>query len=360
MPELSENIYNRSVTKAARKLKLWRWAGLMLTYQCPAACEFCYYRCSPEKKGVMPLDTAIRAWQGIHELGGEGASIHITGGEPFLYLDEMMEILAQGKRRGLGPVDQIETNAYWADEGADIHGILRKLDSLGMRVLKISCDPFHQEFIGIEKVRRLAAVARETLGEGRVLVRWEKYAADPVTVTGLNWSGRLERYKASLAEYPCRFTGRAADRLAEAAADRTPEEISLLSCSGAFLRAKGVHIDPFGNVFSGMCSGIVVGNVNDRPLADIWLQFDPPSDDVVGWLFSGGPAEMAKAAVAHGFGIRQKYATGCHLCSDLRKFFFDKGLFAAIIGPVQCYSEGMDASPQTCSSGIELSGKHGA
>jgi organic radical activating enzyme len=360
MPELSENIYNRSVTKAGRKLKLWRSAGLMLTYQCPAACEFCYYRCSPAKRGVMPLDTAMKAWQGIHELAGEAASVHITGGEPFLYLDEMVEILAEGRRRGLGQVDQIETNAYWADEAADISGILRKLDSLGMRVLKISCDPFHQEFIGLEKVHRLADVASEMLGEGRVLVRWEKYTKDSVTVAGLMWNEKAERYRASLAEYPCRFTGRAADRLADALAQKTVEEIGTLQCSRAFLGAKGVHIDPFGNVFSGTCSGIVIGNINDRPLADIWLQFDPPNADVIGWLFSGGPAAVARAAQADGFGLKARYAGGCHLCNDARKFFFDKGLFAAIIGPVQCYSEGMEASPQTCVSGIELSGKHGA
>ena len=128
---------------------------MMLTYECPAACEFCYYRCSPSQKGVMSVDTAMRVWEGLRELAGETASIHITGGEPFLYFERMVEILDEGRRRGLGPVDQIETNAYWADSRENILSVLKTLDSLGMRVLKISCDPFHQEHIYIENVRRL-------------------------------------------------------------------------------------------------------------------------------------------------------------------------------------------------------------
>lgn len=325
----------------------------MLTYECPAACEFCYYRCSPSQKGVMSVDTAMKVWEGLRELAGEAASIHITGGEPFLYFERMVEILGEGKRRGLGLVDQIETNAYWADSRENILSVLKKLDSLGMRLLKISCDPFHQEHIDIEKVRRLAETARETLGKDRVLVRWEKYEQNPVETGGLSWKERAEHYKVSLAEFPCRFTGRAAERLAELVAAKTVDFLGDSNCSGAFLGAKGIHIDPYGNVFSGTCSGVVIGNINDRTLAQMWRQFDPPNTEVIGPLFKGGPAELLRAAAEKGFEVGKHYAGKCHLCSQIRKFFFDKSLFAAIIGPVQCYSEGKDYLPQTCESGIE-------
>jgi organic radical activating enzyme len=353
MPELTDNIYNKSATKAGAKLKLWRSAGLMLTYKCSAACEFCYYRCSPSQEGVMTLDTAMSAWEGLRELAGESASIHITGGEPFLYLDQMVAILGEAKRRGLGTVDQIETNAFWADSRQGMVDTLRLLDSLGMRILKISCDPFHQEYVGIDKVRSLAAVATEVLGKDRVLVRWEKYAQDPVDTGGMAWEEKAAHYMASLHEFPCRFTGRAADRLAGIAPIKTPDELAALSCSGSFLGAKGIHVDPFGNVFSGTCSGIIIGNVNETTLAEMWRRFDPPNVEVIGRLFEGGPAALAKEAQEAGFRLAPHYAGKCHLCSDIRKFFFDNTLFAAIIGPVQCYSEGKDASPQTSEFGIE-------
>jgi hypothetical protein len=353
MPALTDNIFNQSAPKAGPKLKLWRSAGLMLTYRCSAACEFCYYRCSPTQEGLMSVDTAMRAWQGLRELAGEGASIHITGGEPFLYMDRMVAILQEGARRGLGHVDQIETNASWADSRENAAETLRLLGSLGMHTLKISCDPFHQEYVGIEKVRSLAAVAAEVLGKDRVLVRWDRYFHDPVETGGLEWEEKAAHYLASLREFPCRFTGRAADRLAGIAPARTIEELADSNCSGAFLGAKGIHVDPFGNVFSGTCSGIILGNVDQTPLPAMWQGFNPPNKPLIGGLFSGGPAGLLEMARDHGFEPGPRYAGKCHLCTDIRKFFFDNNLFAGIIGPVQCYSEGKDASPQTSRSGIE-------
>jgi organic radical activating enzyme len=352
MPELLDNTYNKTVTKAGAKLKLWRSAGLMLTYKCPAACEFCYYRCSPTQEGVMSLQTAMNAWEGLRELAGENAAIHITGGEPFLYVSEMLDILREGKKRGLGQVDQIETNASWADSRTDIVDTLRQLDSLGMHILKISCDPFHQEFVSIEKVRKLSAIAQEVLGPERVLVRWEEYAANPVETGGMEWEEKAAHYLASLQEYPCRFTGRAAGRLADMVPGKALAELTA-DCRGAFLGAKGIHVDPLGNVFSGTCSGIIIGNVNKTPLADMWRRFDPSIAEVVGRLFSGGPSGLLDMAKQHGFAPAGRYAGKCHLCSDIRKFFFDNNLFAGIIGPVQCYSEGKDASPQTREFGSE-------
>lgn len=304
----------------------------------------------------MPLETAIRAWEGLKEISGDSASIHITGGEPFLCFDEMVTILEEGRRRGLGPVDQIETNAFWACSRDKIIDVLRQLDSLGMCVLKISCDPFHQEFISIEKVRTLAAVATEVLGSDRVLVRWEKYVQEPVEIEGLAWEDKAVHFLASLQQFPCRFTGRAADRLAGLAAVKTPLQLAEYNCSGAFLGAKGIHIDPYGNVFSGTCSGIIVGNLNTASLPEIWKRFDPPNTDFIGKLFNGGPASLVEDARRIGFQQGHRYAGKCHLCSDIRKFFFDKGLSVGIIGPAPCYSEGKDASRQISEFGVQQSG----
>ena len=44
MIELSENVYNSRLSRSEPKFKLWRSAGLLLTYKCNCACEFCYYK----------------------------------------------------------------------------------------------------------------------------------------------------------------------------------------------------------------------------------------------------------------------------------------------------------------------------
>jgi sulfatase maturation enzyme AslB (radical SAM superfamily) len=339
MYELSENIYNKQAARQEPKFKLWRSAGLLLTYKCNAACEFCYYTCSPHKNGLMPIDTAISAWQSLKTLAGENAKIHLTGGEPFLYWDHLQQILEQAKYQNLGKIDLIETNGFWATEEKIIRQRLKALDKLGMKRLKISTDPFHQEYIDIEPVRRLAQVASDTLGPKRVLVRWRKYLDNPVRMNDLPPTERQEQYIAAMKDYPCRFTGRAGGKLAELVASTPIESIASMNCKFEFLSAKGVHIDPFGNVFSGTCSGIIIGNINQTPLEEIWKRFHPNQNEFINTLFRHGPYGLLEKAEKLGYKKAKTYASKCHLCTDIRQFFFENGLEKSTVGPAECYSE---------------------
>ena len=337
MYEISDNIYNRHLGRDEAKLKVWRYAGLMMTYRCPAACEFCYYNCSPEKGGLMAVETAISAWESLRMLAGESAKVHITGGEPFLYFDRVLEILYEGQKRKLGGPDSIETNGYWATDRKIIEKRLRLLDGAGLERLKISWDPFHAEYVDIECVRRLAEVAEEILGSERVLVRWAKYLDEPVKMKGQALEERIKGYGAAVADYPCRFTGRGAGQLGDLFAKTPIEALRGQNCKSAFLSSKGVHIDPYGNVFSGLCSGIIIGNVEEKPLEKIWAEFDPSEMDLVGQLFEGGPAGVAEKIANSRYKTKTMYAGKCHFCNNLRQFFFDNGENKRIIGPCDCY-----------------------
>ncbi len=334
---LSQNVYNQAVDANEPKFKIWRSEGLLLTYKCNCACEFCYYNCGPEKGGLMSVETAVSAWRSLKTLAGDGAKVHITGGEPFLYWDHLLEVLQAAKNERLGKVDVIETNGFWATSEKIAVQRLKRLDELGMDRLKISTDPFHQEYVDIEPVRRLAQTASDILGSGRVLVRWRKYLDDPIQIKGFSPAERGQMYLSAMKDYPCRFTGRAAGKLAELAASKPAEALAAMSCKSDFLGAKGVHIDPFGNVFSGTCSGIIFGNVNQTPLEDIWKQFHPNRNEFISTLFNSGPAGLLEEAVRTGYKREYAYAGKCHLCTSIRQFFFDNGLRTPEIGPAECY-----------------------
>jgi len=339
MIELSENIYNSQTTRSEPKFKLWRSAGLMLTYKCNCACEFCYYNCNPDKCGLMPVDTAINAWQSLKVLAGDSAKIHITGGEPFLYWHHLLEILQQGQRQNLGEVDLIETNGFWATSEKIVRQRLKRLDEFGMNRFKVSTDPFHQEYVDIEPVRRLADIASEILGSERVLVRWQKYLENPTDMKNLSPAELEQQYINAVNDYSCRFTGRAGGKLAELVASKSVEGIARMNCKSDFLGAKGVHIDPFGNVFSGTCSGIIIGNVNDVPLEDIWKQFNPCSNGLIGTLFERGSSGLLAEAEKLGYKRAELYAGKCHLCTSIRQFFFDNDLEKPVVGPAECYAD---------------------
>lgn len=341
MMDLSENSYNRGLARDEPKFKLWRSAGLMLTYKCNAACEFCYYHCAPQKGGLMSIETCLAAWRSLKPLAGEQAKIHLTGGEPFLYWDHLVEILQEGQRQNLSPVDLVETNGFWATEEQLITDRLNTLVALGMRRLKISVDPFHQEYVEIEPVRRLAAAAKTLLGPDRVLVRWEKYLCGG----GVPPAPREKMYIEAYHDYPFRFSGRAAGRLAQLRVDdgfRRMEKERLdgalrRPCLSGFLGAKGVHIDPYGNVFSGTCSGIILGNIHQTPLEDLWKTFHPGQNGLVGTLCEKGPLGLLEQAQALGYEALPVYADKCHLCTDIRQFLFERHLEPSVLGPADCY-----------------------
>jgi organic radical activating enzyme len=345
MLQLSDNTYNKNTPKDEPKFKLWRSAGLLLTYKCNCSCEFCYYNCSPQKGGLMSKDIFIGSWQSLKTLAGESAAlvsevkpkIHITGGEPFLYFDYLCELLDTAQKQNLGQVNMIETNAYWAEDSKSVEQKLKTLDKLGMAKLKISCDPFHQEFIDIELVKRLSSVAKDVLGPKRVLVRWQKYLDNPIHFENLTDEQKQQIFISSIKDYPCRFTGRAAGKLAELAAKETVEKIKNKNCKQSFLDTKGIHIDPYGNVFSGTCSGIIFSNVTQTPLEKIWRQFHPSNNKLIETLFNLGPIGLLNEAEGLGYKRLNLYASKCHLCTSLRQFFFDKGLYKETIGPAQCY-----------------------
>ena len=257
----------------------------------------------------MSIDTALNSWQSLKILSGDAAKIHITGGEPFLYWDHLLYILEEAEKQNFGKVDLIETNGFWATSEKIARQRIKILEELGMFQLKISTDPFHQEYVDLVPVRLLANIAIEALGSNRVLVRWKKYLENPVKMMGLSVAERRQEYLRTMNDYHCRFTGRAGRELAELVA-RTPiEDLATMNCKSDFLAAKGVHIDPFGNVFSSTCSGIIIGNVNQRPLEDIWKQFHPAQKDFINTLFNLGPAGLLEKAIKLGYKALEKYAT---------------------------------------------------
>ena len=337
MLELNDNAYNKTTAPDEPKLKLWTSMGLLLTYRCPAQCEFCYYNCGPEKSGLMSVENAIAAWQGLICLAGEHAKIHITGGEPFLYWEHLQQLLIAADKLSLGPVDTIETNAYWAQNRTEIIERLGFLNSHNVRRLKISYDPFHAEFVDFDSVKLLYETACDFWGINRVLFRWQQYLKEPPQMGSLSDSQKLSLFLESHRQRPCRFTGRAAGRLAQELADKEVEQISAENCKKAFLNSKSVHIDPFGNVFNGVCSGIIIGNINEKPLDKLWQTFNPTKKDFLNILFDNGPVGLLEKATKSGYKKRRLYSNKCHLCTDLRQFFFDKGNFRLIISPKDCY-----------------------
>jgi len=335
---------------APMPVKHWSFAGLLLTYGCGARCASCYVCSGPAAGGDMDVDDALAFWEGLCAASPHGCRIHIGGGEPFRRWEELIELARRAQREGLGPLEAVETNAFWATDARTVRDRAAALDAAGMGRLTLSADPYHQQFVPIERVRRAARVAAEVLGAGRVRVRWRDWAEAGFDTGPLDARRRREVFAAYARRGRDRIAGRAAAELAPLL-DRIPAEALAGACRQRLLRSRHVHVDGEGIVCAGTCAGVVLGRVGEagsvgllwRRLSEAFASADRPGEAEVGWdvlrvLVRSGAVGLAARAAELGYEpAAEGYVGRCHLCWDVRRWLFEKRHFPGQLGPAQVY-----------------------
>lgn len=132
-------------------------ATFIITYKCPVSCPMCFFACSPNRSEVMTKDLALKTIEEIIEL--KIKIIGIAGGEPFLQIDLMRELIKKATKNGITII--VVTNAYWAISKEMALSELGDLRKLGLTWIQISLDDQHQKFIPIECVANALKAAIE-------------------------------------------------------------------------------------------------------------------------------------------------------------------------------------------------------
>lgn len=344
------NAHPTSVANDAR-LAAWEFAGLLLTYWCNAKCAFCYVYSGPDHAGWMSTADALRIWRGLDQSAarhGKTMRIHLAGGEPFGDWPRLLSVVRAARDAGLTPVEKIETNAFWATSDGLVRARLEQLDALGVQMLVVSTDVYHQGFVPFERVRRCVEIARQVLGPPRVRVRWWDFYKQPIETRTLDQDTRRRAYADALARHKDRLTGRAADRLAELLPRHPAEDFRGQNCVKEVLQSKHVHIDRYGNVFPGVCNGIILGNVLEQSPHELWehLSANWREHRIVAAVVAGGSHELMQCASQHGYQeLAGGYANKCHLCHHVRQFLHHRGVWPESIGPAECYASERALTP---------------
>jgi len=338
---LEDNVYNRTLKQDKAKFKIWTSAGLMLSYRCPSRCACCYVFSGPtagSDKTEMSVELALECWRAVRRLAPEKGKVHLTGGEPFGDFGRLKNILQAACEEHLGGLEKIETNAYWCTNEETVRRRLEELKALGLKKLQISTDVYHQEYVPLERVQMVAKVAGEVLGADGVQIRWRDFLREPVLVEAMSPDQRADAFRAAFAKRPERLLGRAAEELASLFPSRDYDCFAEYNCTRSFLGARHVHVDGAGNVFSGTCVGIIVGNVVTGPkLDELWPKFDYREHPIISILAQKGPYGLAELAQKAGYQVLTGYADKCHLCYEVRKFLHQRGKYRAFLGPAVCY-----------------------
>jgi hypothetical protein len=288
---------------------------LLLTYQCNFECDHCFVWGSPWQEGTLTLP-AIRHVLGQARELGTVRWIYFEGGEPFLYyavlLRGVQEAAAMGFQVG------IVSNGYWANDVEDALEWLRPLAGL-IQDLSVSTDLFHYS----EKVSRQAQNARAAAEQLGIPIGFMS-VAKPEDTGAAATVGQLPPGESAVM-----YRGRAAVELVPLAARQPWTQFD--TCPHEDLRDPGrLHVDALGHLH--VCQGISVGNLFERPLAEIWAAYDPDAHPITGPLLAGGPAELVRR---YGLAHEATYADACHLCDEARRAL--RGRFPDVLEPDQMY-----------------------
>ncbi len=338
----------------------------------------------------MGSANAVAWWQQLDRVAatlGRRVQIHITGGEPFGDFEHLRSILSAVQQAGLGGVEKLETNAFWATDDGLATERLAVVRDLGVESLVISTDIYHQQFVPIDAARRCERIGRQVFGQEHVHVRWPEELAEPSggelapdactggsrrtgtsgaqcpanSTGGQAPSGTplaldlspAEALRGAFARHGERLTGRAAFELAPLLECRPPETFAPLRCKKAILKSRHVHVDPYGNVFPGTCSGIVLGSARHEPIDAMWQRLSDQWDaePVLRALVTGGPYALMQQSIELGYKPEPDgYAGKCHLCTHVRQWLRDHGFFPDTLGPAECYlSPGGGSGPSRAS-----------
>jgi len=322
----------------------------MLSYWCPSRCRFCYVCAGPDPRAWADPGLVTDWWQGLETIANRQdrhTRIHITGGDPFGRPELLFEVLQRAKHAGLPSAEKVETNAFWAADDDIVRRDLTKLRSLGVTRIVTAADIFHQEFVPLANVKRIVRVAKEVFGDDGITVRWwdfyNRYADTEFDVADLTDHQRAEMQAEALAGGRDRLTGQAAFLAAELLDGQPPDRFKGQSCEKNILKSKHVHIDPYGNVFPGVCCGLVLGNAVNEGIEDIydWLDRHGPTGPIFSPLVREGPAALTDLAERFGFQpLKQGYVTKCQLCYHIRWTLFRANQCRKWLGPAECYPPG--------------------
>jgi len=331
------------------KVPVPRSGGLILSYQCNAACRHCMYACGPRWPSVWMSQADLNGI--LSALGpyiepsafgpngiGLNEGLHFTGGEPFLRFELLCEAVSTARDLGI-PSLFVETNCFWCTDRQTTFDKLTALKDRGLAGIMISVNPFYLEHVPFERTLICVQAARELFGPFAVVYQVEyfrrflswgvrgtmplqEYLEREAAESSL---GAVEFFMSGRAPYALR--GKLSRQLAPFFRPRSALEAARESCPVPFARSWHNHFDCYGNYVPGYCAGISYGDI--RQLEKLLSEgIDPEDKPILALLMREDLPGLLRFAKARGFREDPAgYFSACHLCMEIRRFLFKSGSF---------------------------------
>lgn len=133
-----------------------RTLSVIVTLQCPAACEHCGTLSHPKALGHVPLEIMKEAIDEAASL--DFANVVFTGGEPMMRPADVLAAISHAKDLGLST--RTVTNAFWAVDMRRAHHMIDELVTAGLDEINFSTGDQHARFVPLANVRRATKAAQ--------------------------------------------------------------------------------------------------------------------------------------------------------------------------------------------------------
>lgn len=287
--------------------------GIVLTARCNATCGHCSKSYGPHRTEQLGLDEVLRIMNEAAEVvDSEPLAFDFTGGEPFLDFELLVNVVSHGSQ--LGAEVTCVTNAFWARSDELAKRKIERLKECGLSWLCVSVSRFHQQFIGLQRVRRAleaamaagiqtelkGAISKSDLEDGGALSEWRSV---------------LKATRISI--FPVLPYLRNGETLPEheyyrelgLPFQRCPGDMVCVAFDGLARSCCTVgHEDAF----------LLIGNARRESLRQIHGTLMTAAKQRI--LRELGPVEFARGAIRAGLGdkLRREYAGPCDLCLHIQ------------------------------------------
>lgn len=296
------------------------YSGIITNYVCTAACRHCMFASAPDcGQDYITPEMSEQLAALLEEAGTPG--VHIGGGEPFMNFPALCALIEALNRHGIG-IDYIETNAFWAADEDFARKRLTKLKDLGVTTVMVSVDPFHIEYVPLERPLRLVRLLEECGFDSFI---WQQKFLRRLMKLDPSRTHTCEELKAVLgenyitdtaAEYGLGMNGRAL-RIAYDIYPRRPAEQWLTDGRCPSLgEVQHCHADLYGSLIPSRCTGIAAG-ARDYLTGNLPMERYP----VLARLIAGGTRALYEYACENGFVPDPAgYPSRCALCYAMRTY----------------------------------------
>lgn len=298
--------------------------GIMVNYQCTAACRHCLYAGSPTRRAGYISRSVSREVCRLLSRGGCG-SVHIGGGEPFLDFNGLISVIRELRNADISP-EYVETNAYWAGNDDAAEEKLRILRQEGVNTLCISLDLYHVEYVPYEYPLRLARICEKT---GMQYFLWKEQflpvlsrlpPASPHSSTEMEHQISPDYIADTARSYGIQLGGRAINIENEYVPLRPVDRLLEDTPCRNLLSTGHFHIDLDACFIPPGCTGLRL------PLAELIAGIPGGKYPVFEALYSGGIRKLLELAHRYGFVERRDgYPSKCNLCFHIRRYLVRHG-----------------------------------